>query len=139
MSVHNKRCKQYFVLLSMQWIQFYLYRSIDLYVILWLSLWQWRQVGLKKASEQVVVPAVHFSGLGAFSPGGEGPRTQVAGLRRAEWSRAVLCGVEALHGAGEPDESLETLNTATAVVQELVLRHRPAAEWNGLKVIILLE
>ena len=45
-----------------------------------------------------------------------------AGGRRARLSR-----VETLHGAGQPDQPLQTLDVAPAVVHELVLGHRSAA------------
>ena len=41
--------------------------------------------------------------------------------------------MQALHGAGQPDESLEALDAAAAVVQELVFGHGATAEAGGTR------
>ena len=41
--------------------------------------------------------------------------------------------MQALHGAGQPDESLEALDAVAAVVQELVFGHGATAEAGGTR------
>lgn len=54
-----------------------------------------------------------------------GPGVRVAGRQRAGLSR-----MKALDGTGQPDQTLQTLNRATAIMHQLMLRHRPSAEGN---------
>lgn len=87
-----------------------------------LRVGELRQVGVEEILEETP-----DGRLGRGAPGG-GAEGQVQHLGGVE-SRggAGLGGVEALHGAGQPDEPLQALDVAAAVVHQLVLGHRPAA------------
>lgn len=85
-----------------------------------LHVGELRQVGVEEILEETP-----DGRLGRGAPGGaEG---QVQHLGGVEGCGAGLGGVEALHGAGQPDQPLQALDVAAAVVHQLVLGHRPAA------------
>lgn len=93
-------------------------------VALGLPVWQLSDVRIKEVSQE----ARHPGGLGAPSRRGR-RRIQVLlqHLCGVERGGAGLGRVETLHGAGQPDESLEALDVAAAVVHQLVLAHSSAA------------
>lgn len=91
--------------------------------MLGISVWQLSQVRIKEVSQE----ALHPGGLGASSRRDQRRiENQVQGLCGAESGRASLGGVETLDGAGQPDESLETLDGSAAVVHQLVFSHSSA-------------
>lgn len=88
-----------------------------------LSVWQLSQVWIKEVSQK----ALHPGGLGASSSRDQRwIQSQVQGLCGVESGRASLGSVETLDGAGQPDESLETLDGSAAVVHQLVFSHSSA-------------
>lgn len=92
-------------------------------VTLGLSVWLLSQVGIKEVSQE----ALHPGGLGAHSSRDQRwIQRQVQDLCGAVRSRPSLGGVETLDGAGQPDESLETLDVSAAVVHQLVFGHSSA-------------
>lgn len=117
----------------------YLYSSF-ISVLLGLSVWQ---VGIQEVSQE----ALHPGGLGASSSRDQRwIQSQVQDLCGVESSRPSLGSVETLDGAGQPDESLQTLDVSAAVVHQLVLGHRSTAAgrtgsicWSGLSTGLSTE
>lgn len=93
-------------------------------VMLGLSVWLLSQVRIKQVSQE----ALHPGGLGASrSRDQRWVQSQVqdlCGVVRS--SRPGLGRVETLHGAGQPDQSLEALDVSAAVVHQLVFGHSSA-------------
>lgn len=86
-------------------------------MLLGLSVWQLSHVRIKEVSQE----ALHPCGLRAPSTG-----DQLRIQSQVEGSRPGLGGVETLDGAGQPDESLETLNVSAAIVHQLMFGHGSA-------------
>jgi len=84
-----------------------------------LSVLLLSQGGMKEVSQE----AVHPAGLVPSS----GDQRCVQGLRRVELGGPGVGAMEPLHGAGQPDESLEALDVSAAVVHQLVFGHSSAA------------
>lgn len=91
--------------------------------MLGLSVWQLSQVGIKEVSQQ----ALHADRLGGLSSRDQcWIQSQVQDLCGDKRRGASLSCVEALDGAGQPDESFETLDVTATVVHQLVLSHSSA-------------
>lgn len=89
-----------------------------------LSVRQLIHVGVKEVSED----ALHPAGLEAPDSGDQRwIESQVQDLCGVESNRAGLGRVEPLDGAGQPDESLQTLDVFAAVVHQLVFSHSSTA------------
>lgn len=92
--------------------------------MLGLSVRQLSHVRVKEVSEDALHPA------GLEAPGSRDQRrieSQIQNLCGVESSGAGLGRVEPLDGAGQPDESLQTLNVFAAVVHQLVFSHSSTA------------
>lgn len=87
--------------------------------LLGLSVLLLRQVGIKEVSQE----ALHPGGLRVPSR----IQSQAQDPRWVEVIGPGLGRVETLDGAGQPDESLETLNVSAAVVHQLVFGDGSAA------------
>lgn len=89
------------------------------WVLSGFGLWELSQVGIEEAPQEALD--------GRLGRAQGGIRGQARYLRRAQSGRAALRRVETFDGAGQPEESLQTLDVAAAVVHQLVFGHRPAA------------
>lgn len=91
--------------------------------MLGLSVWQLKQVGIKEVFQE----ALHPAGLGDPSSRDQcWIKSPVHDLCGVESSTPSLGSVETLDGAGQPDESLETLDVLATVVHQLVFSHSSA-------------
>lgn len=102
----------------------------DSSLIVGLSIRHLNHVGIKEVSEEVLHPAA------LRAPSGRDQRrsqSQVEAPAGFQGCGARLCRVQALHGAGQPDEPLEALDVSAAVVHQLVFRHGAAAAGGGNK------
>lgn len=86
------------------------------------GLWvcQLSQVGVKEVPQETLHRRLGRGAQGRI-------HGKVQHLRGVQGCRACLGGVEAFDGAGQPDQSLQALDVAAAVVHQLVLGHRSAA------------
>lgn len=82
-------------------------------------LWELSQVGIEEAPQKTL-----DGRLGRAQGGIHG---EVRHLHRVQSGRAALRRVESFNGAGQPEESLQTLDVAATVVHQLVFGNRPAA------------
>lgn len=99
------------------------YKNMSLITGIFPIIRQLNEVWIKEVSQQTLHPA----GLGTPSSRDQcWVEGQVHGLCGTECSRASLGSVETLDGAGQPDESLETLDVSTPVVHQLVFSHSSA-------------
>lgn len=82
-------------------------------------LWELSQVGIEEAPQESL-----DGWLGRAQGGIHG---EVRHLHRVQSGRAALRRVETFDGAGQPEESLQTLDVAATVVHQLMFSHRTAA------------
>lgn len=90
---------------------------VTVFSVFWL--WELSQVGIEEAPQETV-----DGRLGRAQGGIHG---EVRHLHWVQSGRAALRRVETFNGAGQPEESLKTLDVAATVVHQLVFSHRPAA------------